>query len=180
MKRLFLAILATMMMFTSVSAQRLAGVRAEASFITDRMVAELGLSSAQRGSILNINLAYLNGINSYRDIDSYMWHKRNKELKRMLTGKQWKRYRAANYFYRPIGWRDQAYVHYIYVKYPQHGYYGYGHKHGHPGKKMKKHMKHMKKHMKHMKKHHREFRNNEPEAIYMRHEMRRGTMRGAR
>ena len=51
------------MMFTSVSAQRLAGVRAEASFITDRMVAELGLSSAQRGSIFNINLAYLNGIN---------------------------------------------------------------------------------------------------------------------
>ena len=72
MKRLFLAILATMMMFTSVSAQRLAGVRAEASFITDRMVAELGLSSAQRGSVLNINLAYLNGINSYRDIDSYL------------------------------------------------------------------------------------------------------------
>lgn len=173
MKRLFLAILATMMMFTSVSAQRLAGVRAEASFITDRMVAELGLSSAQRGSVLNINLAYLNGINNYRDIDSYMWHKRNKELKRMLTGKQWKRYRAANYFYRPIGWRDQAYVHYIYVKYPQHGYCGYDHKHGHPGKKMKKHMKHMKKH-------HREFRNNGPEAIYMRHEMRRGTMRGAR
>ena len=177
MKRLFLAILATMMMFTSVSAQRLAGVRAEASFITDRMVAELGLSSAQRSSVLNINLAYLNGINSYRDIDSYMWHKRNKELKRMLTSKQWKRYRAASYFYRPIGWRDQAYVHHIYVRYPQHGYYGSGYPYGHHGKKMKKHMK---KHMKKMKKAHREFRNNSPEAINMRLEIRRGTMRGAR
>lgn len=119
MKRTLLAIVATLMMFTSASAQRLTDIQAEARFITDKMVVELGLSNVQRNNILNINLTYLDGIRSYRDIDANGWKYRNKQLKRMLTAQQWKRYKDAYYFYRPIGWRNDAYIHHIYAKYPK-------------------------------------------------------------
>lgn len=108
MKRTLLAIVAAFLMMTSAYAQRLANVRAEATLITDKMVLELGLSNAQRNGILNINLNYLNGIRSYRDIDSYGWECRNRELRRMLTARQWQRFKEAYYFYRPIEWRDDV------------------------------------------------------------------------
>ena len=85
MKRMIMTLVAVWMMITSMNAQRLTNIQAEARFITDKMVVELGLSSAQRNSILNINLNYLNSIRSYRDIDAYGWHYRNKQLKRMMT-----------------------------------------------------------------------------------------------
>lgn len=145
MKRTLLAIVAAFMMMTSAYAQRLANVRAEATLITDKMVLELGLTNAQRNGILNINLNYLNGIRSYRDIDSYGWECRNRELKRMLTARQWQRFKEAYYFYRPIEWRNDVYVHNIYHKYPKH------HKH------YKKHHKHYDKHYKHYDKHHKHY-----------------------
>ena len=145
MKRILLAIVAAFLMMTSAYAQRLANVRAEATLITDKMVLELGLSKAQRNGILNINLNYLNGIRSYRDIDSYGWECRNRELRRMLTARQWQRFKEAYYFYRPIEWRNDVYVHNIYHKYPKH------HKH------YKKHHKHYDKHYKHYDKHHKHY-----------------------
>ena len=152
MKRTLLAIVAAFLMMTSAYAQRLANVRAEATLITDKMVLELGLSKAQRNGILNINLNYLNGIRSYRDIDSYGWECRNRELRRMLTARQWQRFKEAYYFYRPIEWRDDVYVHNIYHKYPKH------HKHyKHYEKKHHKHHKHYDKHHKHYDKHHKHY-----------------------
>lgn len=145
MKRTLLAIVAAFLMMTSAYAQRLANVRAEATLITDKMVLELGLTNAQRNGILNINLNYLNGIRSYRDIDSYGWECRNRELRRMLTARQWQRFKEAYYFYRPIEWRNDVYVHNIYHKYPKH------HKH------YKKHHKHYDKHHKHYDKHHKHY-----------------------
>lgn len=105
----------------TVSAQRIADVSVEAQYITDKMAVELGLSSSQRSSILSLNIAYLSGITSYRDIDSGIWRTRNARLRAALTAAQWRKYVAASYFYRPIGWRNGAYVHNIYVKYPKHG-----------------------------------------------------------
>lgn len=152
MKRTLLAIVAAFLMMTSAYAQRLANVRAEATLITDKMVLELGLSKAQRNGILNINLNYLNGIRSYRDIDSYGWECRNRELRRMLTARQWQRFKEAYYFYRPIEWRDDVYVHNIYHKYPKH------HKHyKHYDKHYDKHHKHCDKHHKHYDKHHKHY-----------------------
>lgn len=176
MKRLAMTIAATLMMVLSVSAQRLTGIRAEARYITDMMVAELGLTTAQRNSILNINLTYLNGINSYRDIDSWGWSQRNKQIRRMLSAKQWKRYKAAKCFYRPIGWRDGDYVHNIYARYPQPRPMG----HPGPGPGPRKGPRGPHKGPKEMGPPHREFRNNGPEAIHMRRDMRRGAKRGAR
>ena len=166
MKRILLAIVAAFLMMTSAYAQRLANVRAEATLITDKMVLELGLSNAQRNGILNINLNYLNGIRSYRDIDSYGWECRNRELRRMLTARQWQRFKEAYYFYRPIEWRNDVYVHNIYHKYPKHHkhhkHYDKHHKHcdkhyKHYEKKHHKHHKHYDKHHKHYDKHHKHY-----------------------
>ena len=153
MKRTLLAIVAAFLMMTSAYAQRLANVRAEATLITDKMVLELGLSKAQRNGILNINLNYLNGIRSYRDIDSYGWECRNRELRRMLTARQWQRFKEAYYFYRPIEWRDDVYVHNIYHKYPKHHKHYYKH-HKHCDKHYKHYEKKHHKHHKHYDKHH--------------------------
>lgn len=119
MKRVIIAIVALVASITSISAQRLGNINIEALYITDKMVAELGLNSYQRNSILQINLNYLNGITSYRDIESSIWKQRNKSLKAMLSKAQWSLYQKTYYFYRPIGWRDGAYVHNIYAKYPR-------------------------------------------------------------
>ena len=172
MKRTFLAIVATLMMTLSVSAQRLTDVTAEARLITDKMVLELGLNNIQRNSILHLNINYLNGITNYRDIEADGWKYRNKQLKKLLTSKQWKLYKDAYYFYRPISWRNSAYVHNIYAKYPKQNWRKDGPRpacntrppHG-PRPEFKNR---------------REFDNNSPEAIRMRQEMRRGAMKGAR
>ena len=111
MKRMIMTLVAAWMMIASMNAQRLTDIQAEARFITDKMVVELGLSSAQRNNLLNINLTYLDGIRSYRDIDAYGWHYRNKQLKRMMTARQWKKFKNPYYFYRPIGWQNHVYVH---------------------------------------------------------------------
>ena len=119
MKRTLLAIVATLMMATAVNAQRLTDVTAEARYTTDKMTVELGLTSFQRNNILNINIAYLDGINSYRDLDTRGWSCRNEQIRAMLTPAQWKKFKDCYYFYRPIDWRNNAYVHNIYNKYPR-------------------------------------------------------------
>ena len=118
MKRLVLTLAVALVTALSASAQRLANVQVEARFITDKMVLELGLSNVQRNNILQLNLSYLDAINSYRDINGKAWKHRNKELRRMMSDRQWKRYKESYYFYQPIDWRSNAYVHNIYAKYP--------------------------------------------------------------
>ena len=158
MKRTLLAIVAAFVMITSANAQRLTDIQAEARFITDKMIVELGLNSAQRNSLLNINLNYLDGIRSYRDIDAYGWHYRNRQLKRMLNARQWKRFKEAYYFYHPIGWNNNTYIYNIYNKYPKHNYrpnhphphyygkpYKYDKKWKHDKKRYEKEYKHDKK-----------------------------------
>lgn len=164
MKRIFLATVAGLVVIVSASAQRLADVRAEATIITDKMIAELGIGPGYRNSILSINLAYLNSINSYRDIDSYGWERRNREIRRYLSPGQWRKYCNTYYFYRPIGWQNRAYVHHIYRKYPtcRPGYHhrprfdrGHGHhrprydKHHHRRPRYDKHHHHRPRFDKH-------------------------------
>lgn len=122
MKRFIVAIAAMIMSVANISAQRLSDITVEAQYITDKMMVELGLSNFQRNRILQINLNYLSGITSYRDINSRIWKQRNRSLKAMLNSAQWRMYQNAGYFYRPIGWKDGAYVHNIYSRYPQRHY----------------------------------------------------------
>ena len=90
MKRLVLTLAVALVTALSASAQRLANIQVEARFITDKMVLELGLSNVQRNNIMQLNLSYLDAINSYRDINGKAWKHRNKELRRMMSDRQWK------------------------------------------------------------------------------------------
>lgn len=108
MKRTLLAIVAALVMTSTMNAQRLTDITAEARFITDKMVVELGLNKFQRDNILSLNLAYLDGINSYRDINARGWRYRNNKMKALLSAKQWKKFKKCRYFYRPIGWRGTS------------------------------------------------------------------------
>ena len=192
MKRTLLAIVAAFVMITSANAQRLTDIQTEARFITDKMIVELGLNSAQRNSLLNINLNYLDGIRSYRDIDAYGWHYRNKQLKRMLNDRQWKRFKEAYYFYHPIGWNNNTYIYNIYNKYPKHNYrpnhhhphyygkpYKYDKKWKHDKKRYEKEYKYDKKHYdKHYKPGRREFDNNSRKTNTWREKVRRDMKNG--
>ena len=198
MKRTLLAIVAEFVMITSANAQRLTDIQAEARFITDKMIVELGLNSAQRNSLLNINLNYLDGIRSYRDIDAYGWHYRNRQLKRMLNARQWKRFKEAYYFYHPIGWNNNTYIYNIYNKYPKHNYrpnhphphyygkpYKYDKKWKHDKKRYEKEYKHDKKRYdrdykydKHYKHGKREFDNNSRKTNTWREKVRRDMKNG--
>ena len=198
MKRTLLAIVAAFVMITSANAQRLTDIQAEARFITDKMIVELGLNSAQRNSLLNINLNYLDGIRSYRDIDAYGWHYRNRQLKRMLNARQWKRFKEAYYFYHPIGWNNNTYIYNIYNKYPKHNYrpnhphphyygkpYKYDKKRKHDKKRYEKEYKHDKKRYdrdykydKHYKHGKREFDNNSRKTNTWREKVRRDMNNG--
>ena len=198
MKRTLLAIVAAFVMITSANAQRLTDIQAEARFITDKMIVELGLNSAQRNSLLNINLNYLDGIRSSRDIDAYGWHYRNRQLKRMLNARQWKRFKEAYYFYHPIGWNNNTYIYNIYNKYPKHNYrpnhphphyygkpYKYDKKWKHDKKRYEKEYKHDKKRYdrdykydKHYKHGKREFDNNSRKTNTWREKVRRDMKNG--
>lgn len=198
MKRTLLAIVAAFVMITSANAQRLTDIQAEARFITDKMIVELGLNSAQRNSLLNINLNYRDGIRSYRDIDAYGWHYRNRQLKRMLNARQWKRFKEAYYFYHPIGWNNNTYIYNIYNKYPKHNYrpnhphphyygkpYKYDKKWKHDKKRYEKEYKHDKKRYdrdnkydKHYKHGKREFDNNSRKTNTWREKVRRDMKNG--
>ncbi|WP_235402673.1 hypothetical protein [Leyella stercorea] len=198
MKRTLLAIVAAFVMITSANAQRLTDIQTEARFITDKMIVELGLNSAQRNSLLNINLNYLDGIRSYRDIDAYGWHYRNRQLKRMLNARQWKRFKEAYYFYHPIGWNNNTYIYNIYNKYPKHNYrpnhphphyygkpYKYDKKWKHDKKRYEKEYKHDKKRYdrdykydKHYKHGKREFDNNSRKTNTWREKVRRDMKNG--
>lgn len=184
MKRTLLAIVAALVMTTTtMNAQRLTDITAEARFITDKMVVELGLSNVQRNNILNLNLTYLDGINSYRDIDARGWRYRNEQIRAMLSDKQWRKFKKCHYFYRPIGWRDNAYVHNIYGKYPRNGRptpppppgFDRRDKGPRPGGDFRKPDKHRKdRDRPRFDRGRREFDNNSPEAIRMRQDMRGG------
>ena len=198
MKRTLLALVAAFVMITSANAQRLTDIQTEARFITDKMIVELGLSNVQRNSLMNINLNYLDGIRSYRDIDAYGWHYRNKQLKRMLNARQWKRFKEAYYFYHPIGWNNNTYIYNIYNKYPKHNYrpnhphphyygkpYKYDKKWKHDKKRYEKEYKHDKKRYdrdykydKHYKHGKREFDNNSRKTNTWREKVRRDMNNG--
>lgn len=106
------------LMTTSMSAQRIDNVYNEARVLTEKMVEELGLSSSQKEKTYQLNLAYMNGINGYSDINSQGWKHRNTQLKSILTSSQWKRYKNTSYFYRPVSWSNNSYVYNVYSKYP--------------------------------------------------------------
>lgn len=109
-------------MSMTVSAQKIENTIKEARILTEKMAEELSLNNWQREKAYQMNLDYLNSINSHHDIHSQNLSQRNTQLKGILSSSQWKLYKKASYFYQPISWKKGAYVHNIYARYPDAGH----------------------------------------------------------
>ena len=116
MKKMIMTLMMVLSMTIGANAQRLDNTYTEARILTDYIADELGLNSWQREKAYQMNLDYLYGIGSYRDIDARIWTLRNNQLKSILNAAQWKLYKKTSYFYRPISWKQGAYVHNIYAR----------------------------------------------------------------
>ena len=90
MKRMVFAMATILMFAVSAKAQRLEHAKDEASYITRIMTAELGLTRVQSQELLRINLVYLDGISSYRDIEGRGCKSRDKKIKSLLNKRQWR------------------------------------------------------------------------------------------
>lgn len=97
--------------------------RNEALFLTDKMAYELNLTPQQYDAAYEINLDYLMGVTSVDDVYSTYWTRRNLDLSYILLDWQWRAFRAATYFYRPLYW-NAGYWHFsIYSRYPRRNYF---------------------------------------------------------
>ena len=73
MRRMIMTMIMAVVVTATLSAQRIDNTIIEARILTDKMVEELGLNSWQRKKAYQMNLDYLNGIHSYKDIDAQIW-----------------------------------------------------------------------------------------------------------
>ncbi len=114
-KIMFLA----MMMTIAISANAMTynTARNEALFLSDKMAYELGLSNAQYEAIYKINLDYLLNMNSRVDVNGPWWDIRNRDLRHVLSPRQYDRYMTINYFFRPVVFRAGSWTLAIYNRY---------------------------------------------------------------
>jgi hypothetical protein len=120
MKRSILIMAMTLAMAMSANAIGYREASIEATYLTDRMAYELGLSAREYARVYRANLDYLLSVNNRRDLYARNWHSRNSALQIVLSGKQWSLFVGSNYFYRPLSWRNGAFVYNVYSRYPRH------------------------------------------------------------
>lgn len=113
MKKIMLSLTLALVGITQMFALSTSSVRNHARFLSDRMAYELDLSASQYDDVFEINFDYIYQINrimddvvyGYRDaIDKYydLLDDRNDDLRYVLTNRQYQRFIAAEYFYRPV------------------------------------------------------------------------------
>ena len=124
MKRLILMV-AMAIAFRATAMDR-REARAEARYLTDRMAYELGLSPREYDRMYEINYRYLRGVNTYDDLYASRWRNRNIALRAFFSDRQWQLYLGADYFYRPLSWRDGAFVRNVYARHPRRPMPSYG------------------------------------------------------
>ena len=107
---------------TSVSAMSYHEAREKALFLSDKMAYELGLTEEQYEAVYQINLDYLMNMDRH-DIYGNYWGYRNSSLAYVLSDWQYTRYLAADYFYRPVYWRSNAYHFRVYDRYYDRDFY---------------------------------------------------------
>ena len=116
MKKMML--LAVMMVMTiSANAMSYGKAKNEALFLSDKMAYELNLTDAQYDAVYEINLDYLMSVNGRGDVFGSRWDRRNADLRFVLTPRQYDKYVALNYFYRPLSWRNGAWAFHVYSHY---------------------------------------------------------------
>ena len=111
-------ILAVMMVMTiSANAMSYNAAKHEALFLSDKMAYELSLTTDQYEAVYEINLDYFMCLNGVADIFGTCWERRNDAFRLVLSGWQFEKFLALEYFYRPVRWVDDAWVFAIYDHY---------------------------------------------------------------
>lgn len=113
---------------TAVPAQAMSykTARSEALFLTDKMAYELKLTPAQRNAVYEINLDYMMALNSSADAYGAYWTYRNLDLGYVLSNAQYRMFRAAEYFFRPVYWKS-GWRHHIHTRYTNRSHFYYAH-----------------------------------------------------
>ena len=110
-------------MVVKATAMTYSQARQEALFLTDKMAYELRLSREQCEAVYEINLDYLLTLDSRNSLYGWAWERRNSDLRFVLTAYQYELYMQANYFYRPVSWRNNTWRFRIYKRYGEHTIY---------------------------------------------------------
>lgn len=133
MKRILLtlAILSTTLCAMAMSKSK---VRTSARFLTDRMAYELDLTPRQYDDFYEINYDFLTDANlvmddvmrGYRDAIYYYYQlldRRNEDASYVLTYYQYRKFMAADYFYRPLFSTGKKWNLRIYATYTNHNFF---------------------------------------------------------
>ena len=126
MKRMIIAIMAMLTITVSATAMSYDQARREALFLTDKMAYELNLTNEQYDAAYEINLDYLMGVTGRDDVFGTYWTRRNLDISYILLDWQWRAFRAATYFYRPLYWHGGYWRFGIYARYPRRDYFYFG------------------------------------------------------
>lgn len=123
MKKLF-AILSVMFIgWNTANAMPYEEARDRARFLTDKMAYELNLNDAQYNDAYEINLDYFMNIRTESDLYGSYWTYRNADLRHILYDWQYSLFTAADYFFRPVLWRANAWFFPIYGLYRVNHFY---------------------------------------------------------
>ena len=119
MKKMMMTALLMTIAITA-SAMTYSEARMEALFLSDKMAYELDLSAPQYEAVYEINLDYMMSLGHRADLFGSSWSRRNADLMFVLTAWQWDRFKALEYFYRPVGWSvsGNGWVFSVYTRYP--------------------------------------------------------------
>ena len=104
----------------TASAMTYTEARMEALFLSDKMAYELDLTAPQYEAVYEINLDYMMTLGHRNDLFGSSWSRRNTDLMFVLTAWQWERFKALDYFYRPVGWSvaHNGWTFSVYTRYP--------------------------------------------------------------
>ena len=119
MKKMMMTALLMTIAITA-SAMTYTEARMEALFLSDKMAYELDLSAPQYEAVYEINLDYMMTLGHRADLFGSSWSRRNADLMFVLTAWQWERFKALDYFYRPVGWSvaHNGWTFSVYTRYP--------------------------------------------------------------
>lgn len=123
MKRYILSLLVVLSSVVSTHAMSYELAREEALYLTDKMAYELNLNEQQYEYAYEINLDYLLSLNTADDVYGTYLSYRNADLRAILYDWQWALYTAADYFYRPVYWRNGGWYYPIYTYYHHNHFY---------------------------------------------------------
>lgn len=126
MKKVIFTLLAIFSIVTSAKAMSYEQARDQALFLTDKMAYELNLTDEQYEAAYEINLDYLMSVTSRHNVFGTYWERRNLDMSYILLDWQWRAFRAATYFFRPLYWDAGHWRFGIYARYPRRHYLYFG------------------------------------------------------